>query len=345
MTNKIRYSGIAHCCGEADSGKTRFFLGCAPISRTAFFHDDVKMLPKPVIDKLGLYVDVVQECKGKKMLETCQYLLEKLDKIKPGDYDAIVFDTWSRMGQALRYWGKSHAADFRELSTFSLMGKMKNGEEWKEADRYEAQVISDLASKAPFIGLVTHLKDVYEGGAKTSKQAPDAGKVFDRVCNFRVWLRKNKDSGVPIALVLKRLSEDVVNKDGWLETVNVMPWKLTPLPEHKSVWDVIDYYRANPYGNRSPEKEESPDAFEMSILTGVMTKEQREIWQANLRDKLLQDKEELSLLASEDEKIREFVAGKNGMPLPLLLKATQDEALVQGWNRVIDMGYIAQVVG
>lgn len=230
-----------------------------------------------------------------KMLEMGQFVVSKLETIKPGQFDAIIFDTWARTEQALRYWGKAHAAEFREASTFSMMGKMKNGEEWKEGDRYTARVINEMASKAKFVGLITHLKEQNIAGAKTGKLIPDGSKILDTACNFRVWLRKNPNSGVPIALVLKRLAEDTVNKQGYLETVNIMPWKLTPLDDHKSVWDTIDWYRANPFGNRSPESHETPDNFEMSILTGIMTNEQRQIWEANLRERQLMDKEEVAM--------------------------------------------------
>ncbi len=294
---------IVHATGEPDAGKTRFILQNKPIPKTAFFHDDVKELSPDIVNNLGMYVDMVQEAKGLKLLELREFVLNKLKGIRPGQFNAIIFDTWTRTGNAFRYWGKLNATKFREANTFSMMGKMKSGEEWAEGRLYEAQVISDMSRLAPFVGLVTHLKDVYEAGAKTSQQMPDASKVFDRVCNFRVWLRPNPNSGVPIALVLKRLAGDRVNEAGYLETINVIPWKLTPKNGDTSVWDVIKRYQSQPFGNRQPMPDETPDNFEMSILTGVMTSEQRQIWQANLKEKFIMEREEVALLDSQEDDI------------------------------------------
>lgn len=331
---------IVHATGEPDSGKTRFVLQHAPIAKTAFFHDDIKELPKAVRENLGLYVDLVQETKGLKMLQLRDFILGKLEKIEPGQYEAIVFDTWTRTGRAFQYWGKLHANEFREAVTFSASGKMKAGEEWAEGRGYEAQVISDLSRLSPFVGLVTHLKDVYEGGAKTGQQMPDASRVFDRVCNFRVWLRHNADSGVPIALVLKRLAEDRVNEDGMLETVNIAPWKITPRPEDKSVWDTINWYRANPVGNRAATPAEMPNEYELSILTGIMTKDQRQIWQANLADKARGD-DDGGLLTAEETAIKEFVNGLKGQPPAVILGKLQEQAKVEGWSRQeFDFGFV-----
>lgn len=292
----VRYSGLVSATGEHDSGTTHFMLGVAPYSKIALFHDDVKKPPHT--DKLGLFIDMVNEAKGLKLLEFRQFVLDKIAKIKKGQYEAIIFDTWTRFGLSLRQYAILNPNEFREAQTFSKLGAAKGGEMWNEAHRYEAQVISELSNLAPFVGLVTHLKEENIAGARTGKQIPDAGKSLNRVCNFRVWLRKNPDSGVPIALVLKRLAEDVVNEAGYLETVNIMPWKLTPLDGHKSVWDVIDYYRANPFGNRPAQPHEMPDNFELSILTGVMTPEQKQIWNANLRERQLMEAEEQQAAAN-----------------------------------------------
>lgn len=291
----LRYSGIVSITGEPDVGKTICALQVAHPSKIAYFHDDIKSPPIPPA-QFGLFIDLVQETKKLKLLEFREYVLGRLKDIQVGKFEAIIFDTWARFGLSLRQYAMTNPNEFREPGTFSKLGSAKGGEMWNEAHRYEAQVISDLARLAPFVGLVTHLKDAYEGGAKTGQKRPDAGKAFDRVCNFRVWLRSNPSSGVPIALVLKRLNESQVTDRG-LEVVNVLPWKLTPTNEDGSIWDIIDRYRAQPFGNRSALPHEMPDNFEMSILTGVMTKEQRQIWQANLKERHQVEQEEMALVS------------------------------------------------
>ena len=76
-------------------------------------------------------------------------------------------------------------------------------------------------------------------GAKTGKEIADISKTFDIVCNLRLWLRNNRDSGVPIALVLKRISKLEVTDDGILP-VNVLPRRIKPLPDERTIWQSID---------------------------------------------------------------------------------------------------------
>lgn len=339
-----RYSGIVNVTGDPDSGKTRFLLEAAPLSKIALFHDDIKR--PPMTDKLGLFVDMVKECQGMKLMEMGQYIVDKIAKIKPDQYDAILFDTWPRVELALRWWGKSHAEQFREVETFAIMGSMKNGEKWKEGDKYTARIINEMASKAKFVGLVTHLKDESVAGAKTGKMIPEGGRILNTACNFRIWLRKNPDSGVPIGLVLKRLAEDILTLDGFLETVNIMPWKLTPSSDDKSIWDTIDRYRAFPYGNREPLETETPDQFEMSILTGIMTPTQQRIWQANLLERQAMDKEELEMVSQEEQTITDFIHSLNGSPLPIIKSKLEAQAKTEGWSQQeFSLGWIAGIIG
>ncbi len=339
----ITRKGIISATGEHDSGKTRFLLETTPIHRIAFFHDDTKKPPRT--DKIGLFVDLMKDCRDMKMMEWGQYVVKRIEAIKPGEYDAIIFDTWTRTEQALRYWGKAHAEQFREVETFAVMGSMKNGEKWKEGDRYVAKIINDMANKVGMVGLACHLKDENKAGVKTGKMIPDASKTLDTVCNFRVWLRKNPNSGVPIALVLKRLAEDTLDENGFIRTINIMPWKITPRPEDGSLWDTIDYYRANPYGNRQPTPEETPDLFELSCLTSIMTPTQQQIWQANLREKELMDKEEFELVSQEEQAISEFIHSLNGTPLPVIKSKLESQAKEAGWSQQeFSLGWIAQVI-
>lgn len=326
----MRYSGIVHITGESDTGKTTCALQNAHPSKTVYFHDDVKLPPVPP-DAFGLFVDCVQEAQGLKLLEFRQFLLKKLAGIKPGQFDAIVFDTWTRAGLAFRQYAVLNPQEFREAQTFSKLGSAKGGEQWGEANRYEAEIISQLSRLAPFVGLVTHLKDAYEGGVRSGKQVPDSGKVLNRVCNFRIWLKHNSNSGVPIGLVLKRMNEPRITEAG-LEVVNVLPWKLVPNSEDKSIWDIVDRYRQNPYGNRAPTAEEMPDEFELSILTGVMTNEQKEIWRANLDDRKEADREAKELVTGQENEIRLKIREMRGASLPEVNEVIQQMWPNSGWD-------------
>lgn len=199
------------------------------------------------------------------------------------------------------------------------MGTIKGMEEWSETHRVESDVISALSRKCNALFLITHIKPQIKAGIKTGTFEPDCGKSFDRVCNMRLWLRHNPESGVPIALVLKRLGKVVLTKEG-VKPVNVLPRKLVPLNEDSSVWDVINRYWDNPVGNREPTEDEVPTDFELSILDGVLTDSQKEMWQAELREKERQEKEEAALFEAQLAIIKEDalkLATEINAPLPV----------------------------
>jgi len=137
---------------------------------------------------------------------------------------------------------------------------------------------------------------------------------------MRLWLRQNPEGGVPIALVLKRISKIEIDDNG-IKPVNVLPRKVTPRDGALSIWDGINYYWSNPYGNRQPEENEIPTPFELSILDGILTDDQKEYWQAELKAKELQEKEEQSFLSNQYNEQKDFIKSlipDNSLPAPLL---------------------------
>lgn len=314
--------GIFHITGEPDTGKTIAALGAYHPKNTCYIFDDVK-LPPIAIEEFGHFINLVDELGNLKLLEFYQELSKQLESLP--QYDCIVFDTWSRYGKAIRYYAKQNPYQFRERETFSKMGAIKGMEEWSETHRIEANVISQLSQKCNALFLVTHIKEKIIAGAKTGSYIPDCGKSFDKVCNMRLWLRHNPNGGVPIALVLKRISKIEIGKNG-IKPVNVLPRKITPSNNHLSVWDGINYYWDNPYGNREPNENEIPTPFELSILDGILTDDQKQYWQAELVAKQQQEKEEQEFLSNQYNETKAFVEsliptpeeGKKLPPAPIL---------------------------
>lgn len=312
----IKLTGILDIHGEQGVGKTLMALGIAMPEQIAYLYDDVKLPPISEEDtkKLGYFKDLVQLWKGKKLLEIRDVLFQEIEKI-PSKCQVIIFDTWGkRIGPALQYWGKLHYKDFRESATLSV-GDYLYGQMWGEAYLYESSVISDISKKFKSVVLISHLKDHFEGGVKTGKFEPMAGKDIPRVANFRVWLKRNPNSGVPIGLVHKPISVTKFGEKG-LEVINLLPRRLCAKENEYSVWDIIERYRQEPFGNRKPLPEEEPTEFEASILDGILTEEQKEIWRANLLEKQRQEKEEALFLKNEEDEIKErikalFAEGKN----------------------------------
>ena len=317
-------TGIIHITGEPDTGKTLAALGAYHPKDTAYFFDDVKRPPiEP--NKFDLFVDMANEYNDLKILELYKAMIDRIDKLD--NYDAIIFDTWSRFGKAIRYYAKANPYEFREQSTFSQSGTIRNMEQWGETHNVEAQVISRLSQKCKALFLITHIKEKMIGGAKSGLFEPDSGKSFDKVCNLRLWLRHNENSGVPIALVLKRISKAQVTENG-LEVINVLPRRLTPAGDHKSVWQVVNHYWDNPIGNLSPQESENPTPFELGILDGVLTDDMKEVWRAELKAKELQDKEEEVLFKNQWKEAKELalkLSADKTLPPPMWIDEVINE--------------------
>lgn len=279
-------TGIVQVCGGHDVGKTSFALECgARPERIWFADDDIK--GRATVSDLrktgdfGAYHDLVALSEGKREIEFHEAVLDLIDGIEPNEYDAIIFDTWTRFSKTCHPYVLQNPSKFK--LKWSPSGKIKGAEQWQEAQWYESQILNRLQELAPLVVLVTHLKDHYMNNAKTGKRIPASSRTLNRVPRFRLWLRHNPDSRVPIGLVLKRLDQKV-RTDRGIRTVSVLPRKLTPNvhlpsedtePNDQSLWDTIARYYAHPFGNREPLPEETPDAYELSILDGTLTEDQR----------------------------------------------------------------------
>jgi len=315
--------GILHVTGEPDTGKTLLALTAYHPKQTAYFFDDVKQ--PPIDDKaFGLFVDLVGKYGELKLLEYYKAVMAEIDAIPDGKYKCIIFDTWARIGKAVRYYAKANPLEFREGLTFSRNGAIKGMEEWGETHRVEAKVISALSRKADLVVLITHIKEQIKAGAKTGSYEPDCGKSFNTACNMRLWLRHNQKSGVPIALVLKRLTKVTITKAG-IKPVNVLPRRIEPLVDEVSVWDAIERYWQNPVGNREPLPEEIPSPFELSILEGTLTDDQKEMWRAELKAKELQEQLDKEFLDAELQEAKAKVQAMAGQPLALVFKEITKE--------------------
>jgi len=348
MTRQL--DGIIHGMGEHDTGKTLFSLQCgARPEKICFIDDDIKgratvkelreNLSEDKMD-LGAYYDLVELHKGKREVEFHQAVMSIIDKIRPGDYDAIIFDNWTRFASTCHAMVLKNPSAYREH--WSPMGKIKGAEQHQEAQHLEAQILNRLGELAKTVIVTTHLKDHYLNDARTGKMIPACSKTLERVPVMRVWLRMNPSGRpVPIGLFLKRPS-----RSGWdekaqaIRSVNILPRKVTPLESEQSLWDAIWRYWDNPFGDRKPNPEEMPDEYELSILDGTLTRDQARTLQLMVEKGLVSHDEEtlpeeparpsISIGTSEKEDVirkalyggtpAPIVARELGVPLPEVLK-------------------------
>ena len=297
--------GVVLITGEHGVGKTRAAVEAADPKKTLLIDDDEK--GRETVRRIqedgyefGRYVNFIDRIKNKKPVQIHEEGLKLIDEIPVGKYDNIIWDTWTRFAGTCAAWVQSHNELFRDR--WAAMGKIKSGEEYKEARLYEAELISRLHQKAPLVILVSHLKNQYLNNVQTGKQIPATSKAVDSVCNLRLWLKHNPHSTTPIALVLKNIEKNkMVN--GRLRTVQVLPMKVTPLDNKNvfemSIWDAVERYIENPIGNRKPNKDEVPDDFEMSIIHGTLTEDQRLSWLYALKEKKREEEEEQLLLEQQ----------------------------------------------
>ena len=330
-------NGVLHITGEHDTGKTTMALECgAQPGRICMFDDDVK--GRATVDDLvqsgvefGAYHDLTQIDKGKTLLQFHDACMETIGAIEPGQFDAIIWDTWTRFANTCRMVVKANPNRFRAPTGWAASGRIKGAEMNKEGTLYEAQIIDQLAHLAPTVILVTHLKNQYISNVATGKEIPAHGRTLSRVARMRVWLRQNPDGRpVPIALFMKRFDKKIRTEQG-LRTECVVPRKVTPLAGERSVWDAIWRYWENPVGDRPPAPEETPNAFELSILDGTLTKDQRRTYNLILKSGVMVDDDEpasepkgptIESLA-EAGNTAEEIAKELGKPLPVVKRVME----------------------
>lgn len=271
-------SGIIEVSGEHDTGKTSFALEAYNPEETVFVDDDIKGT-STVQDLLETgvrflqYIPLTEMYSGKLESQKYKIAMGIIDAI-PKEAKCIIWDTWTATARTFFNHVYTNQSSFR--TSWSPMGKMKSGELWQETALHEATVLNRMFDNRRLVIIVNHLKDHFVENVRTGKQIPASSRTFDRVCRARFWLRHNPVSPIPIALVLKRTDEKYL-ENGRLRTRCVLPRKITPMPGDKSLWDAIERYYANPIDQRAPLETETPDEYELSILDGELTEEQKMI--------------------------------------------------------------------
>ena len=138
MTN-YRPNGLIEITGEHDSGKTlaALFVNYEHgfnLKDIAFFHDDVKEPGFPP-EAFGFYVDLINECRGMKLFERKGHILKIIENIKPGQYKAIIFDTWFNFGESLQNYVHSKPNEFRTEKETIMRHEAKviGAQRWRDA--------------------------------------------------------------------------------------------------------------------------------------------------------------------------------------------------------------------
>lgn len=278
----VLFNGIIMVTGERDTGKTSFTLECgAKPESMVFLDNDLKT--SEVVRQLAEekhafhdYINLTKLRKGLTELKFYNACMEKVEKI-PSGLDAIVWDNFSPFEDTIHPMVCANPNVWR--TAWSPKGDIKGAQQWQSSFVATEQVLDILREKAKLVFIVYHLKNLNLSGVKTEKLVPAGKRVVPEKANLAVWLRMNdRGGGVPNGLILKRFNKVVVTASGAIDIVNILPRKMVPC-----TWDEIRKYWADPFGEKSPTKDQIPNAFELSILDGHLTPDQRKSFELMLQ--------------------------------------------------------------
>jgi hypothetical protein len=312
MTNPIK--GMVAVISNYGVGKTTLALECGYHPKEiVFINDDVKEVGFE--NQFKEYVDLVAISKKKKLLDLHAYCLDMIKRLPKSK--VIIWDTWTQFQSTFPVYVKAHLNEFRNPNEWSAMGKMKAGEVYQEAYRYEGAVLSELKLKCDLLILTFHLKQDYLNNvAIPGKFKPGHDRAIEKYADLRIWLTPNPDSQVPVGLVLKNISKRIITEQG-IQTSQVLPLKLS-----RCNWTHIWHYWNEPLGDRQPEEYERPNSFELSLIEGTLTPEDKRLYEASLsmveKQEAKEQAEQLILRQSQERVIKEYIAANlNGAPGPV----------------------------
>jgi hypothetical protein len=339
---KPPFIGLINVTGEPDTGKTTFCLtvpGVKP-EEICFFDDDLKGRTianafAKVDHPFWAYHDLVTEFKESgttKPIDFYRLVMGKLNQYldfvltgKRPQPKVVVFDNWSRMETAIRAYSETIMSQISDLSPGQqrAMSQMTWGYTYEEY----ARILGEFMKLAPMFFITMHVKERWmsPGVLEARGQRPLLEKSL-----FRVWLRHNPDSPAPIGLVLKRIQRMMVTDVG-ITPVSVLPRRVKPC-----TWETIYQYLETPIGDRSPSLDETPTDFELSILDGTLTADQKNALHLAVAQTQAQVAGEDAELAAQADlemstKARELKA--SGMGIPAIVKELGNVTPLQvaGW--------------
>ena len=320
---KCKVEGLIHVTGAPDCGKTTFAYTAGPSpDKICFLDNDIKGKALHSDLNFGMYRNLVREfTEGKdyKPIAFFNLIMGILDTIKPGQFEVIIFDNFTQLEAGIADFAEAHIGEMSNITP----GQVKNMSQltWPAKRIMYGRVLDAFLEKAPTVILTTHLKDKWVGNIRTEAQIPQCQKPLTEKASLRIWLRHNPNNEAPIGLVLKRISKSIWDeKAGKIIPVSVLPRKLDPC-----TWDVINHYIDNPLEERVAS---TPNEFEMGILDGILTEDQRMMLRAALdreqeaEFETAQQEEETQretiLQLKEDGMSIKDIAKRMGMTVPMV---------------------------
>jgi hypothetical protein len=318
MNNPIR--GMVAIISNYGVGKTTFALECGYHPKDIIFvNDDVKEVGFE--NDFKMYVDLVAISKKKKLLDLHDYCLDLIKRLPKSK--VIIWDTWTTFQNTFFQYVKANENEFRSPKEWAGKPSIKAGEWYNEAWRYEGAVLSELKQKCDLLILTFHLKQIYLNGVALDKYKPGHDKAIEKYADMRIWLTPNPESQVPAGLVMKNISRRRITEQG-IQTSQVLPLKLS-----QCNWANVWHYWDEPMGDRRPEEHERPNSFELSLIEGTLTPEDKRLYEASLSLVEKRENEEraeqLLVRQSQEKAIKEHIRSQmNGIPGPAKLNKLKE---------------------
>ena len=321
-------TGIIHLTGEPDrgilltwslgvgAGKTTLLKEWAyNLSTILWIRDD----PKPLsfdTSLLGAYYNLETETRGMKRYEIGQWFIGLLDK--HSNLNGIVVDTYHYIGECICAMVDKNPTDYRE--NISAKPEYKYPQIKGEGHIWHSKILARMAEQFIFVGLSTHSKSVYDNaGLPTGLYEPKAQPELIRAASD-IWLVTRGDGAYcPTALVSKQGAKDIQTDRGH-RTATILPEKLSPRDGDISLWDIYERYYNNPVSTREGELQpyEILDPVELSYTKGIMTPDQKRLYDIQLEIKLNEIKEDQELFNNQWTEAKAYALElAKGSPMPI----------------------------
>lgn len=337
------FAGVVVFTGEPNSGKTAAALTHRVSSPAEFaiFNFDGKEYPPLPWGFYRSYYGMRSDLEGAGELDPETAMVNQvMEDIKalPAGITVAIFDAEEEFGRGLLSWTLQHA---NNLKNFHGGGTMLAKSKLGYAKVVESSLLIDALLKhsgLQTVYVINHLVDEYakpSSGASesvpTGRRIPKASVVMRQKASSFFWAVPNLDHPCPIYFVVKDPGIRYFDEaSGQVRTKRLLPYRLDPkcLGEERykgdiSFRDMVDHYIQKGGVDNVLQDFENPTAEEFAYIQGVLTDNQKKIWETNA--KLLQ------VFGTTDEAdqqaIKDLVAAKKaeGRPLPLVKKALHDE--------------------
>lgn len=275
----VPISGLVHIYGQDGVGKTTLALTTGSDPDKSVFIDDDSTKARSYVKQLGfkLYIDLLSETQGMNEVKFYQHTYDRI-KAFPNGLDLLVFDNMKRVFNAAHSYMVANQNQYRQVLTGDAA--MKNGQLWREArETLLPKLYALMLSKAELVIVITHEQEQKIKGVATGATEAAADQSLRKAASPIIRLTRDREGNpTPVGLVIKNLGR-IHNR----KIVNVLPPRVP-----RCDWDTILHYLENPVGDRALEPNETPDEFELSLITGSLTREQQRQFEFNKQMALMQ---------------------------------------------------------